>query len=363
MSDRKTALVTGGAGFIGSALVRRLAQDPYYGRIVVVDALTYAGRRDNLDGLVLQGGTPIELTITDICDEPAIAAIVDRVRPDVVFHLAAESHVDRSIDDAGPFFRTNVGGTLSVFEALRRARPLLGKDVRVVHVSTDEVLGEPAHGVWLDETAGCAPRSPYAASKAAGEHVARAWAITHGMHVVVVRPANVFGPRQLPEKLIPLVTLRGSAGRSLPVYGDGSARRDWIHVDDACDGLVLAALTPSGTVVHLASGAERSTVEVVEAICAALDVRHPRAVGTHRDLVELVADRPGHDRRYGIDGAATRRLLGWQPRVAFDAGIDATVGWYLDNEAWWRDLGPIGERLGLSTTSDTTPGPSPRAAT
>lgn len=353
-----TALVTGGAGFIGSTLVRRLLAEGF-ARVVVLDALTYAGRRENLEGVGLERGGglggAVELEVGDVCDRDVVRALLGRARPDVVFHLAAESHVDRSIDDSAPFFRTNVDGTRALLDAVREVRRDVGLTTAVIHVSTDEVLGVPPEGAWLDERAGCAPRSPYAASKAAGEHVARAWATTYGLDVVVVRPCNVYGPRQLPEKLVPLATLRASVGSPLPVYGDGLARRDWMHVDDVCDALVRVASARAGStlpVLHLATGVERTTLDVARAICGALDVLRPMRDGAkHETLIEMVTDRPGHDRRYGIEGTASQRALGWAPKVRFEDGIRDTARWYLDNEAWCADLRHLTERCGLGTPS------------
>jgi dTDP-glucose 4,6-dehydratase len=294
-------LVTGGAGFVGSALVRELRTRWPSARIAVLDLLTYAGRRENLEGVV----APEDLEVADVADGPAVHAALDRLAPELVFHLAAETHVDRSIDDPAPFFRTNAMGTLVLFEALR-GLAARGPSPRIVHVSTDEVLGEAPPG-----------------------------GVTFGLHVVIVRPANLFGPRQFPEKLIPLATLEAAAGRAIPVYGDGRHARDWLFVDDAARGLALAAGAPAGTTLHLCSGQERTTLEVVSAVCAALDEASPRPDGRpHADGIELVADRPGHDRRYGFGGDRAKSLLGVAPEIPFADGIARTVRWLLESPEW-----------------------------
>lgn len=341
----RVALVTGGAGFLGAALLRDLRRAWPRTRLVVVDALSYAGRRASIEEPLAAGDGA--LVVGDVADRALVDEVLARERPDAVFHLAAETHVDRSIDDPTPFFRTNVDGTLCLLEAVRAADLRTGGRTRVVHVSTDEVLGEAPPGVTFDEGAGCAPRSPYAASKAAGEHVARAWHTTYGLHVVVVRPANLYGPRQFPEKLIPLVALEALAGRPLPVYGDGGAARDWLHVDDAAAGLRAATAAPAGAIYHLATGHERTVLEVVHAVCDAVDARAPRASGSARGLVTFVADRPGHDRRYGVGGDRARRELGWAPRIAFDEGVRATVDWLLANTTWVEGARHDRRRLGL----------------
>lgn len=337
-----TSLVTGGAGFIGSALVRRLLSATNDGRVIVLDALTYAGTKDNLSGLPTDQAARLELVVGDVRDEALLAALLRRTAPDVVYHLAAETHVDRSIDDPRPFLETNVMGSLALFEALRAGpRPR-----KIVHVSTDEVLGPAAPGVYLSEAAPTRPSSPYAASKAGGEALALAYFTTHALPVVVARPTNHFGPRQLAEKLVPLVVCRALAGLSLPVYGDGLQRRDWLHVDDGCEALcALADRGEPGRVYHVASGEERTTLEMVGAVCDALDDLRPR-VSSHRELITHVTDRPGHDRRYGVDASRIRAELGWAPRHDLPSAIRATALSYLDPAAQARARDHL-ERRGL----------------
>ncbi len=339
--------MTGGAGFIGSALVRRILEREPDARVVVLDALTYAGTRENLEGVA---GARCELLVGDVRDRAAVRAACERARPEVLMHLAAETHVDRSIEDAAPFVSTNVEGTLQVLEAARAHRATeAGRGLeRVVHVSTDEVLGPAPAGVALREDAPMSPRSPYAASKAGGEALAVAFHATYGLPVVVARPTNHYGPRQLAEKLIPLIICRALLGLSLPVYGDGLHSRDWTFVDDGCDALLLlGARGAPGAIYHLASGEERTTLEVVAEVCGALDVIAP-ARRPHATLISHVADRPGHDRRYGVDASRAREELGVRPATSFAEGIRTTVASYVEPGALARARAHL-ERRGRLT--------------
>ena len=368
-------IVTGGAGFIGSALVRRLVPPGPEGghEVVVVDKLTYAGDRRTL--AAVEGAPGFRFVHADVCDAEAMRALFAEVAPDWVMHLAAESHVDRSIAGAAPFIRTNVVGTFSLLEAARALvagyDPARRAAFRFLHVSTDEVFGSLGAGGAFTETTPYDPRSPYSASKASSDHLARAWHATYGLNTIVTNCSNNYGPYHFPEKLIPLVILNALEGKPLPVYGDGGNVRDWLFVEDHARAL-LAAVSRGrvGETYCVGGRSERTNLEVVHAICDALDRLRPPAAGTggrpRRDLVTFVADRPGHDRRYAIDPAKAERELGWRASLTFEAGIERTVRWYLDHEAWWRPLREgryAGERLGLLPTASagTSPGVSPGA--
>jgi dTDP-glucose 4,6-dehydratase len=327
----RRVLVTGGAGFVGSTLVRELLAAGRY-EVVTVDALTYAGHRASLAEVL---DDPRHAFVqADVADAAAVRDVFDRHRPDAVLHLAAESHVDRSIDRPAAFLRTNVTGTFALLEEARRA--WAGRDdVRFVHVSTDEVFGSlapddpPFHrGTPYD------PRSPYSASKAASDHLARAWHHTYGLPVIVTNCSNNYGPRQYPEKLIPTIVLRAARGDALPVYGAGDQVRDWLHVRDHARGLIAALErgTPGATYLF-GSRRELGNLELVRALCGILDELRP-AGAPHARWIEHVTDRPGHDRRYAIDPSAAERELGWRAEVPFDEGLRATVAWYLEHTAW-----------------------------
>jgi dTDP-glucose 4,6-dehydratase len=344
-------LVTGGAGFIGSAVCRHLVADLGH-EVVNLDKLTYAACLANLDPIAEDPRYRFERA--DICDRPAVERIFAETRPDAVMHLAAESHVDRSITGAGDFIATNIDGTYQLLEAARAYWTGLPADrrdaFRFLHVSTDEVYGSLGPTGLFTETTRYDPSSPYSASKAASDHIATAWHRTYGLPVVISNCSNNYGPYQFPEKLIPLMILNGLEGRELPVYGDGTNVRDWLHVEDHARALymILAGGRP-GERYNVGGHNERTNLEVVGAIVAALDRLAP-AGRDRRDLIRMVADRPGHDRRYAIDSAKTQRELGWKARESFDTGLEKTVRWYLDNEAWWRPLRERrygGERLGL----------------
>ena len=334
-----TYLVTGGAGFIGSALVRQLVAETDH-VVVNVDKLTYSGNLESL-GAARHDARP-RFSQVDICDAPALRALFEAHRPDAVLHLAAESHVDRSIDGPGDFIRTNLLGTFTVLqEALRHWRglaPDAAAAFRVVHVSTDEVFGSLGHTGSFTESTPYDPSSPYSASKAGSDHLARAWHRTYGLPVVVTNCSNNYGPCQFPEKLIPLMIQKGLAGEPLPVYGRGENVRDWLHVDDHVRALrlVLARGRP-GVTYNVGGGNEHRNHDVVRRICALLDALAPDPAGPRERLITFVQDRPGHDLRYAIDSTKLRTELGWAPRYAdFAAGLAATVAWYGDNQSWWR---------------------------
>lgn len=349
-----TVLVTGAAGFIGSAVARRLIQVEQHD-VVAVDKLTYAG---NLDSLQPVAGDPrFNFERADICDAAELRRIFAQYEPAAVLHLAAESHVDRSIDGPADFFRTNLLGTFTLLEEARRYWARLSaerrRDFRFVHVSTDEVFGDAEDGEAFRVDTPYRPSSPYAASKAGADHLARAWLRTYGLPVIVTNCSNNFGPYQYPEKLIPLTVLNVLEGRELPVYGRGDNVRDWLYVEDHVDGLLLALTKgqPGETYLFGGSG-ERANIDVVRAICRLMDELAPaRDRGPSERLIRFVEDRPGHDKRYAVDASKAERELGWKPAHTFDEALRATVAWYLDNREWWvrvRSGEYAGERLGLN---------------
>ena len=348
-----TLLVTGGAGFIGSEVVRQLLAETDW-TVVNVDKLTYAGNLESLESVA--GHPRYRFEQVDICEAPAVRGLFERHRPGAVMHLAAESHVDRSIDGPGEFVRTNVWGTYTLLqEALRHWRTLPPERraaFRFHHVSTDEVYGSLGPTGRFTEETPYAPNSPYSASKASSDHLVRAWFHTYGLPVVTSNCSNNYGPFQFPEKLIPLVTLNALEGKPLPVYGKGDNVRDWLYVGDHARALrsVLTAGTP-GETYNVGGNNERTNLEVVRTICAVLDQLLPDSPHRpHERLVTFVTDRPGHDRRYAIDASKIARDLGWTPAESFESGLRKTVQWYLDNPRWWRrvqDGSYQRERLGL----------------
>ena len=348
-----TLLVTGGAGFIGSEVVRQLLAETDW-TVVNVDKLTYAGNLESLESVA--GHPRYRFEQVDICEAPVVRGLFERHRPGAVMHLAAESHVDRSIDGPGEFVRTNVWGTYTLLqEALRHWRTLPPERraaFRFHHVSTDEVYGSLGPTGRFTEDTPYAPNSPYSASKASSDHLVRAWFHTYGLPVVTSNCSNNYGPFQFPEKLIPLVTLNALEGRPLPVYGKGDNVRDWLYVGDHARALrsVLTAGTP-GETYNVGGNNERTNLEVVRTICAVLDQLLPDSPHRpHERLVTFVTDRPGHDRRYAIDASKIARDLGWTPAESFESGLRKTVQWYLDNPRWWRrvqDGSYQRERLGL----------------
>ncbi len=350
--DAPTLLVTGGAGFIGSALVRRLAREARY-RVVNLDKLTYAA---NLDSVAEAEGPGYAFVRADVCDAAAVREVLERHRPVAVVHLAAESHVDRSIDGPAAFVQTNVVGTFTLLDETLRYWRTLPPDAaaafRFVHVSTDEVFGTLGPTGLFTEDSPYQPNSPYSATKAAYDHLVRAWHHTYGLPVLTSNCSNNYGPYQFPEKLIPLTVRNALAGESLPVYGRGENVRDWLYVDDHADAL-LAILERGrpGASYNVGGHNERRNVDVVRAICALVDEIAPDEGGPRERLIRFVTDRPGHDARYAIDASYVERELGWTPRESFESGLRKTVEWYVEHRAWTeRVLSSAyrGERLGLA---------------
>jgi dTDP-glucose 4,6-dehydratase len=333
-------VVTGGAGFIGSALVRHLIAHTDH-EVLVIDKLTYAGNLASLASV--QSHRHYHFTLADICDRSAVANIFATFKPDAIMHLAAESHVDRSIDGPVEFINTNVVGTYVLLEVAFAHWRTLGRraqDFRFLHVSTDEVYGALREEGYFTEETRYDPRSPYSASKAASDHLVRAWSHTYGLPILITNCSNNYGPHQFPEKLIPLTIIKGLAGEPMPVYGSGLNVRDWLFVDDHVQALTL--VLERGRVAetyNIGGKAERRNIEVVSAICDAMDCLTQCPNGaSHRELITFVPDRPGHDFRYAIDFAKLNAELGWSPMHSFEAGLSATVRWYLDNRAWWEPL-------------------------
>ena len=344
-------LVTGGAGFIGSAVVRLAIARGH--SVINLDALTYAACLENLASVA---SSPLyALEHADIRDRAALDRIFAEHRPDVVMHLAAESHVDRSIDGPGTFIETNILGTFNMLEASRKHWLESGKPeaFRFHHISTDEVYGSlpPDPEVKFTEETPYDPHSPYSSSKASSDHLVRAWAETYGLPVLVTNCSNNFGPYQFPEKLIPLVTLNALKGKRLPIYGDGSNVRDWLYVEDHADALLLVLEQGRvGRTYNIGGENECSNLQLVQKICSIRDRLWPRNDGlSYSELITFVADRPGHDARYAIDPSRIRDELDWRPSVTFEEGLERTVQWYLDNEDWWKPLlsrHGVGQRLG-----------------
>ncbi len=334
-------MIAGGAGFIGSALVREMIARSD-ARVMVFDALTYAATPAALDAV--RGDPRFAFVQGDIADAGAVRAAIQAFQPDTIVNLAAETHVDRSIDGPTPFISSNVVGVFVLLEAAlahwRALTPAEAADFRFHQVSTDEVFGSLGPVGAFDESTRYDPRSPYSASKAAADHLVRAWGHTFGLPVLVTNCSNNYGPFQFPEKLIPLTIVRALRGRSLPVYGDGGHVRDWLHVEDHVRGLRAAFERgrPGETYVF-GGGAERRNIDLVQAICAALDQQAPRPDGRpHADAIAFVADRPGHDRRYAVDARLARETLDWTPRVGFEDGVRDIVAWHLSYRDWWEAL-------------------------
>lgn len=346
-------LVTGGAGFIGSALCRHLAADPR-NRVINLDKLTYAGNLASLRSV--EAAPNYRFVRGDIANEALVGALLREEKIDRVMHLAAETHVDRSIDGPGAFVETNIVGTFHLLKAVlgywRCLDAEAARAFRFQHISTDEVFGDlPLDAGLFSEETPYAPSSPYSASKAASDHLVRAWHQTFGLPVLLTNCSNNYGPFHFPEKLIPLTILNAIEDKPLPIYGHGSNVRDWLHVEDHVRALVeVGRCGRVGESYNIGGRAERTNLEVVETVCEILDRRRQRANGArHRDLIVFVTDRPGHDRRYAMDISKIERELGWNPAESFEAGLARTVDWYLENEWWWapiRSGAYRGERLG-----------------
>lgn len=340
-------LVTGGAGFIGSAVIRQAIGAGH--SVVNLDALTYAACTANLDSV--SDSPDYVLEEADICDRPALDRIFAHHQPDTVMHLAAESHVDRSIDGPGQFMETNVMGTFHMLEAARaywikNDKP---ETFRFHHISTDEVFGSLGETGMFTEDTPYDPRSPYSASKASSDHIARAWQETYGFPVLITNCSNNYGPYQFPEKLIPVVILKALSGQNIPIYGKGDNVRDWLYVEDHADAL-LTVLNKGivGRTYNIGGENEAQNIEIVKNICALLDKKRPKDT-PYEDQIHFVMDRPGHDMRYAIDPSRIRNELGWCPSVTLKEGLDKTVSWYLDNEKWWQtllDRHNVDDRLG-----------------
>jgi dTDP-glucose 4,6-dehydratase len=350
----KKYLVTGGAGFIGSAVVRKLISSTPH-QVLVVDKLTYAGNLDSLKGIA--DNRRYGFVRADITDAQRMHAVIREYQPDIVMHLAAESHVDRSIDGPGEFVQTNVVGTFTLLQAALAYWNTLEAErqdrFRFHHISTDEVFGSLGEEGFFDEDYPYQPNSPYSASKAASDHFVRAWHHTYGLPTLITNCSNNYGPYHFPEKLIPLMILNALEGKPLPVYGKGENVRDWLYVDDHAEALILVAEKGRvGENYNIGGWNERTNIDVVRAICGLVDEMAPNAtLGSREKLITYVADRPGHDLRYAIDASKIERELSWRPAETFETGLKKTVAWYLDNREWWervRSGGYRGERLGIA---------------
>ncbi len=352
----KRFIVTGGAGFIGSALVRLIISETPH-QVCVLDKLTYAGNLDNLASI--SNDPRFSFSKTDICDASAVRALIAQVQPHAIIHLAAESHVDRSIDGPGAFIETNITGTFTLLQAALgywRELPATRKTAfRFHHTSTDEVFGSLGAEGLFHETTPYDPRSPYSASKAASDHLVQAWHHTYGLPTLLSNCSNNYGPYHFPEKLIPLVILNALEGKTLPVYGKGDNIRDWLYVDDHARALLLIAEQGvPGASYNIGGHNERTNLEVVRAICQLMDELAPNKLENgHASLIRFVTDRPGHDQRYAIDSTKIQRELGWLARENFDTGLRKTVLWYLENKNWWERIRSgvyQGQRLGTQAS-------------
>ena len=342
-------LITGGAGFIGSAVVRLAIARGHH--VVNLDALTYAANLENVAEAARSDRYAFEQA--DIRDRAALDRILAKHRPDAIMHLAAESHVDRSIDGPAAFVETNVIGTFNMLEAARAYWTAQGRpdSFRFHHISTDEVFGSLGETGQFTETTPYDPRSPYSASKAGSDHLVRAWAETYGLPVVLTNCSNNYGPYHFPEKLVPVVILKALSGQPIPVYGDGGNIRDWLYVEDHADALLLVLEKGQLNRSYNIGGENEATnIDLVRTICAHMDEMHPTGA-PHADLITFVTDRPGHDRRYAIDPTRIRTELGWRPSVTVEEGLRRTVEWYLANRDWWQpllDRDGVGKRLGTA---------------
>jgi len=354
MGAKLRILVTGGAGFIGSSLIRMAIAKGH--TILNVDKLTYAANLQNLKSVSNHANYSFKKM--DICDQEKLAESFKFFRPDAVMHLAAETHVDRSIDGPGTFIQTNIFGTYnllassrSYFESLPKTAQ---KNFRFHHISTDEVYGDlEANDAPFEEVTAYNPSSPYSASKAASDHLVRAWGRTYGLPILITNCSNNYGPYQFPEKLIPVVILKALNNDSIPVYGKGDNIRDWLYVDDHAEALLTVLQNGNiGDTYNIGGNNERTNLELVQTICRLMDEHKPRQKGRYKDLIKFVPDRPGHDKRYAINASKLEKELGWTPAIKFDEGFEKTVIWYLNNEVWWHpllDAGLIGDRLGVKS--------------
>ena len=358
LQGRRRILITGGAGFIGGAVIRRLLRKTD-AIIFNLDKMGYASNLDSIEDVLNDLGAAAQkrhwLQKVDLSDPKAVSGAVAKADPDLVMHLAAESHVDRSISGPGVFIQSNINGTYNLLQAVRSHYDSLEgqrrKQFRLHHISTDEVFGSLGATGSFSETTPYDPRSPYSASKAASDHLVQAWHHTFGLPIVMTNCSNNYGPWQFPEKLIPVVTLKAAAGKSIPLYGDGLNSRDWLYVEDHVDALLLAACRgEEGSGYCIGGYGEKTNYELVIAICSHLDQQRPQG-SPHSSLITKVADRPGHDRRYAINPSLISEKLGWRPRHNLEEGLAATVRWYLDHEQWCRGVLERahydGERLGL----------------
>ncbi|MGV1867589.1 MULTISPECIES: dTDP-glucose 4,6-dehydratase [unclassified Rhizobium] len=346
-------VITGGAGFIGSAVCRYLVADDK-NHVINIDKLTYAGNLDSLKSVEARNN--YQFVRADIADEATMLNVFREGDVDTIMHLAAESHVDRSIDGPAAFIQTNIVGTFRLLSAAlsywRELSPARKQTFRFHHISTDEVFGDLPFdsGIFTEETA-YKPSSPYSASKAASDHLVRAWHETYGLPVVLSNCSNNYGPFHFPEKLIPLVILNALDGKPLPIYGTGANVRDWLYVEDHARALAaVATLGKTGESYNIGGRSERTNLQVVQTICDILDIKLPSADGkSYRDQISFVQDRPGHDRRYAIDASKIERELGWTPNESFESGMEKTIQWYIDNRWWWETIRKgryLGERLG-----------------
>jgi len=336
-------IVTGGAGFIGSALVRHLIRTTEH-QIAIIDSLTYAGNMDSLESVI--GSERLMFNHLDICDQENVTKLFNEFKPDIVMHLAAESHVDRSIVGPADFIQTNIVGTFALLEVARNYwTSLTGQqkeNFRFHHISTDEVYGDLNETDLFTEETAYAPSSPYSASKAASDHLVRAWHRTYGLPVVVTNCSNNYGPYHFPEKLIPLMILNALEGKPLPVYGNGQQIRDWLYIEDHAKALIKVATEGRiGQTYNIGGFNEKANIDVVKEICHILEALvpdKPNGIASYESLIIYVVDRPGHDVRYAIDASKIEKELGWRPEETFESGLKKTIQWYLDNQVWWQSV-------------------------